>query len=109
VYEYACHVDRVVDGDTMHVSVDLGFEIEVRATIRLLGVNAPEMRTEAGKYCRIQVSHWLLDMGHALTLHTQKDRKEKYGRYLGVIYRQGDPVSLNDYMIINGLAVEYNP
>ena len=45
MYEYAAKVDRVVDGDTVDVTLDLGFSIQYQARVRLLGINTPESRT----------------------------------------------------------------
>ena len=45
MYEYAAKVERVVDGDTIDVTLDLGFSIQYQARIRLLGINTPESRT----------------------------------------------------------------
>ena len=45
MYEYACTVDRVVDGDTVDVILDLGFDILYRTRVRLYGIDTPESRT----------------------------------------------------------------
>ena len=45
MYEYACKIGRVVDGDTMDVIIDLGFSIQYKTRVRLVGINTPEKRT----------------------------------------------------------------
>ena len=45
MYEYSCTVDRVVDGDTIDVILDLGFDILYRSRVRLYGIDTPESRT----------------------------------------------------------------
>lgn len=46
MYEYRATLDRVVDGDTVYLVVDLGFHIQVRMSFRLLGIDTPEVRGE---------------------------------------------------------------
>lgn len=102
MYEYAARVLRVVDADTLHLAVDLGCEVRIHLTIRLFGVNAPEARTALGDAATAFV-RGLLPVGTVVTLRTIKDKREKFGRYLGVILL-GEMV-LNDELIQQGLAV----
>lgn len=108
MYEYAAQVVRVVDGDTLHVQVDPGLDLRINLTIRLYGVNAPEMRTDAGKAAKAWVADWLA--AHAPTggvvLITVKDKREKYGRYLGSVFGQ-DLHNLNADIVAAGHAVPY--
>lgn len=106
MYEYGCTIERVIDGDTLDIVIDLGFKISQRMRVRLYGVNTPEMNTDAGKIAKQFVADWFSsDIG--LMVHTMKDKADKYGRYLGVFYRPGDPVNLNDTLVREGYAVEY--
>jgi micrococcal nuclease len=110
MYEYRCEIDRVVDGDTLHLHVDLGLDIYTQATIRLAGINTPEMNTQAGKAARNAAIHWIDDRTappSEFTVRTVKDKKEKYGRYLGVLLRDDDPVPLNEWLVNEGHAVPY--
>lgn len=110
MYEYSCTVVRVVDGDTLHLDVDLGCDVHTLMTIRLAGLDAPEISTEAGKDARDYVEAWVASFGVApLVLRTVKDRREKYGRYLGALYGpSGTELSLNAELLANGLAVPYS-
>lgn len=105
MYEYKVDsVTKVIDGDTVRCRVDLGCDVRLDMTIRLAGINAPEISTDAGKSAREYLAS-LLDV-RSVTVMTIKDRKEKYGRYLGV-FMQGD-VNLNQKMIECGHAVAYD-
>ena len=95
---------RVVDGDTVWLDVDLGFEIRRREDFRLYGINAPELSTPEGK----AAAAWLtakLPPGQVVTVQTLKDKREKYGRYLAAIVL-GD-VNLNAALVDAGHAVPY--
>ena len=82
VYERHATVVRVVDGDTLHLNVDLGCDIEVAMTVRLSGLNAPEMSTVEGKAAKAYVEQWVEERGPRFVVRTEKDKREKYGRYL---------------------------
>lgn len=92
VYEYAAEVTRVIDGDTVDAEVSLGFHIKFKERFRLYGINAPETRTrnKKEKAAGLRASDFLskaLGMGgiqkSRIMIKTSKDRKGKYGRYLG--------------------------
>jgi len=104
MYQYKCKILKVIDGDTVDVETDLGFDIRVNMRVRLLGIDAPEMSTEAGKASRL----WLIDampVESEWTLQTVKDRKEKYGRYLGE-FRQNEDTTINKMIVEAGHAIE---
>lgn len=117
MYDYVAKLDAskrdptgVVDGDTMNVVVDLGMDIYIKTTLRVLGINAPEMSTAAGKTAKQWAINWFSTNCAAGTFHiaTTKDRTEKYGRYLAIITAPGGEIFNND--IVNaGMAVVYNP
>lgn len=85
-YHYDAVVCAVHDGDTVTVDVDLGFSIWHRGMrVRLYGINAPELNTEAGKAARVFLSG-ALPVGQKVTLQSFKDRADKFGgRWLGNI------------------------
>lgn len=93
----------------MWLDVDLGFDIKRKDTFRLYGVNAPEMSTDAGKAAKA----WLverLETVPTLIVTTEKDRREKYGRYLAKLWDgYGQGFSINDEMMAEGHAVAYTP
>jgi micrococcal nuclease len=105
-YKYNAAVVRVVDGDTIDVSIDLGFKIFSVQRIRLKGVDTPEIygRTtpeekELGKAASEYVKE-LLPVGKQIVVETSKNKKGKYGRYLAVIWVDGQ--SLNQMLIESG-------
>ena len=108
-YRYQATVERVIDGDTVVLMVDLGFSTFRRETIRLHGINAPEMRDkpagpEAKKYLQGLIE------GKQIILESIKDKQGKYGRYLGRLHvagPQGDLDDVNRMMVDLGFAVEY--
>ena len=105
MYQYKCKVLRVIDGDTVDCSVDLGFRISMEMRFRLFGINAPEMRTEAGKASRAKLLA-LMPEGSELIVNTNKDKKEKYGRYLGT-FIDSDGHDINVQMVLSGHAEVY--
>jgi micrococcal nuclease len=116
MYQYRAIVRSVTDGDTIHADVDLGFNIIMRnATIRLSGINCPEVKTPEGKVAKTYLKE-RLPAGTELLLVSHKDETEKYGRILGTIYigealKTGPVVgnSVNWEMLAKGMATEYNP
>ena len=118
MYEYKCKIDRVVDGDTVDVDIDLGFGIWLRKErVRLYGIDTPESRTrdlEEKKYGLAAKSYVqsFLPVGSMQTLRTQKDDKGKFGRILGefVVYDAVTDSSrtLNQIMIDRHYGVEYH-
>jgi micrococcal nuclease len=109
MYEYKGLVTRVVDGDTVDVSIDLGFKIYFKQRFRLLGIDAPELRrgNEESKMRGREATEWLKNriLNKAVLIQTEKDRTGKYGRYLcRIIF---EDVNINDEMVKLGHAVVY--
>ena len=106
LYIYKAYVTDVYDGDTITCIIDCGFNIGMRKTkIRLYGINTPELRgedREIGLYVRDELRKKILNK-HIL-LKTIKDKKGKYGRYLGIVYLGEE--NINDWLIENKLAVK---
>jgi micrococcal nuclease len=111
MFEYQAIVVSVHDGDTITLDVDLGFgnwmhDVKLRlygpSPTANMGLNAPELPTAEGKAARDFLAS-LLPVGSRVQLFTVKDRKEKYGRYLAVIYDQ-DGRNINNRMIDSGHA-----
>jgi micrococcal nuclease len=112
VYEYHAKVLAVVDGDTLHVLLDLGVEEGRKMTLRLYGLNAPEKSgatKDAGLAARDYVNVWLAKWAPDSTVlvRTIKDRTEKYGRYLADIYTLDGTQCLNRDLLTSGNAVSY--
>ena len=110
MYEYKAIIRRVVDGDTVDITLDLGFDILYNNRIRLLGIDTPESRTrdleekKLGLAAKERVRE-LCPVGSTVTVKTTKDGRGKFGRILGEIY-VGD-VNVNKLLIEEGHAVEY--
>jgi micrococcal nuclease len=114
MYEYFVKdVTNVVDGDTIDVVIDLGFDIMFASRVRLAGIDTPESRTKdkAEKVLGLESKEYLkkhLKDAKSVIIKTEKmDSSEKYGRILGWVYVNGDTVSLNDMMINDGYAWGY--
>jgi len=109
MYEYNAEVLRVVDGDTVDLLVDIGFNVKIKERFRLYGINAPETRTKDldEKKRGLDAKEWLIArINHQpITIKTIKDKKGKFGRYLAEIYSNGE--NLNKQMVTLGFAVEY--
>jgi len=89
MYEYAATIVEVVDGDTVHLNVDLGLDQTRFLKVRIVGINAPEKATQAGKDAKAWAQA-ILPLGSAVVIRTVKDRTEKYGRYLAAIIMAQD-------------------
>jgi len=114
MYEYYVKkVENVVDGDTIDVLIDLGFDILFASRVRLAGIDTPESRTKdiAEKALGLEAKEYLkknLKDAKSVVIKTEKmDSSEKYGRILGWVYVNGDTESLNDKMINDGYAWGY--
>lgn len=96
MYQYKAQVKSVIDADTIDVLIDLGFGVHTMQRLRLYGIDAPEMKTEAGKIAKEYVKSVLLGADAAMFVYvrTIKDRKDKYGRKLAVLYFE--PASMAD-------------
>ena len=114
MYEYYVKkVENVVDGDTIDVLIDLGFDILFASRVRLAGIDTPESRTKdlKEKALGLESKEYLkkhLKDAKSVVIKTEKmNSSEKYGRILGWVYINGDTESLNDKMINDGYAWGY--
>ena len=111
MYEYGCKVDRVVDGDTIDVVLDLGFDIMFKSRVRLYGIDTPESRTrDLDEKARGKMASAFLkeavENGSKVVIETKlKDSRGKYGRVLGNVVVDG--LNINEAMIEKFLAVAY--
>jgi micrococcal nuclease len=114
VFEYYVkQVTKVVDGDTVDVVIDLGFDISFTTRVRLAGIDAPESRTRdlAEKALGLESKKYLADRlkdAKNIVIKTEKiNSTEKFGRVLGWLYVNGEESSLNLEMIDKGYAWAY--
>lgn len=91
MYAYSMTPKAVIDGDTLDVLIDVGFETYLLKRIRLNKLNTPEKNTLAGKKAKEFVIAWFVENPGPYMIFTVKDRTEKYGRYLGDILTANGP------------------
>ena len=107
-------IHKVVDGDTIDASIDLGFDISLEKRIRLAGVDTPESRTSDAneKKYGLESKEWLkhrCENAKNILIKTElPDSTEKYGRIIGHLFINGEETSLNDQMIVEGYAWNYD-
>ena len=108
----------MVDGDTIDVTIDLGFDLYKKERVRIAGVDTPEKRTRnlEEKALGLDATNWMkknledtINGDDELTIRTElQGGVGKYGRLLGWLYVGDDNVSLNERMIEQGYAWEYD-
>ena len=111
-------IDKVVDGDTIDVTIDLGFDLYKKERVRVAGVDTPEKRTRnlEEKALGLDATAWIkdklegaVDGDDDLIIRTELDGGVgKYGRLLGWLYIGDATVSLNEKMIDEGYAWPYD-
>jgi micrococcal nuclease len=118
MYQYFAKVTNIVDGDTLDLDIDVGFNVHIYERIRLYGINTPEIHgakakieKEAGLVAKIFVENWLdANSKNAdiilQSFDSKKLSQEKYGRWLGVITSINGGISLNDALVENGHAIK---
>jgi micrococcal nuclease len=110
---YVKQVTKIVDGDTIDVVIDLGFDISFTTRVRLAGIDTPESRTRdlAEKALGLESKKYLADRlkdAKNVVIKTEKiNSTEKFGRVLGWLYVNGEESSLNVEMINKGYAWAY--
>ncbi len=114
MYEYNVKkLIAVVDGDTIDVEIDLGFDISIFKRVRLAGIDTPESRTSdkfeksLGLESKAKLKQ-MLSGATRIVIKTEKpDSSEKYGRVLGWLYIDDANISINDTLIASGYAWSY--
>ena len=114
-YIRRARIVRLVDGDTCVIDGDMGMAITVRATVRLYGINTPEVRGPekvAGHAATQHLADLLVRFRHKgewdIVVQTHKDKRGKFGRYLATLMgvdQDGHPVDINEMMVADGHAV----
>ena len=111
-------IDKVVDGDTIDVTIDLGFDLYKKERVRIAEVDTPEKRTRdlEEKALGLDATYWMKKQledtiagDEELIIRTElKGGTGKYGRLLGWLYVGEDTISLNEQMITEGYAWSYD-
>ena len=114
MFEYFCKVERVVDGDTIDVDIDLGFDIHHSARVRMMGIDTPESRTRnlAEKAMGLASKARLKELlkGKKIIIETSKEGKGKFGRVLAdviAIDKEGGEINCNQQLVEEGHARPY--
>jgi micrococcal nuclease len=103
--------NKIIDGDTVDLDIDLGFGITISQRVRLKGINTPETRTkdlvekERGLAAKVWLEEQLSREGEWI-IETYKE--DKYGRILGTLYLVGDSTTINEWMMNEGIAEPYS-
>lgn len=111
MYQYKIKkIHRIIDGDTVDVDISLGFNVTIFQRVRLKGINTAETRTKdlKEKAEGLIAKEWLekeLSKPGEWIIETTKD--DKYGRILGTLYLVGEPVTVNERMVNDGIAKPY--
>jgi len=115
MYEYkVTRLLGVIDGDTIDVQIDLGFDVSFTSRVRLNGIDTPESRTSDAKEKKygLEAKEWLkhrLESAKKIVIRTEKsDSSEKYGRILGTLVIDDESTSLNDQLVKAGYAWAYD-
>lgn len=104
LFTYKAYVERVIDGDTLYVDIDLGFKMGIYQYLRLRGINCPEIDAPEGKKAKAFVERELAKVPY-ITLTSS--RSDKYDRYLADVFyggATGDEIYLNQRLLDEGLA-----
>jgi micrococcal nuclease len=119
MYTYRCVIKKIIDGDTVDVDIDLGFDVWLRdQRLRIYNIDTPESRTSDpvekifGLAAKSRVESLLLLGGqYIITTHlsgTKTDLKEKFGRILADFKLPENQKTLSEILISEGFAVKYN-
>lgn len=112
MYTYKAKVLKIIDGDTLDLLIDIGFDIHIKERVRLYGVDCPETRTRdlKEKARGLAAKAYVKDMvkGKEVRIQTHKDGKGKFGRYLVEVWAGDNPAnSINEMLISEGHAKAY--
>ena len=115
MYEYYAELRRVVDGDTVDVTIDCGFKMHIKERVRLKGINTPECRTrdleekERGLRAKERLIEILDSWGNRMIIRTSIDKKGKFGRLLGELINPfKEEETANKMLLKDGHAVKYD-
>jgi len=107
-------INSIIDGDTIDCTIDLGFDISLDKKIRLAGIDTPESRTTntIEKKYGLEAKEWLkhhCEGAKDIIIKTElSNSTEKYGRIIGHLFINGEETSLNNQMVVEGYAWNYD-
>jgi micrococcal nuclease len=104
LHHYRATLERIVDGDTIDVLLDLGFKVFTRQRLRLLAIDTPER----GQPGYLEATHELAELlnptGRLQPLIVHTIKRDGFGRWLATVWVEGSDTSINDQMIERGHA-----
>jgi len=112
LHHYNCELKRIIDGDTVELIIDLGFNIKIETDLRLEGIDTPEVNSSNGleqeAAYRSEVFLGQLIEKEELIVRTKKN--DMYGRYIGTLFIKGqhELVNVNNFMLNHGLGRKYD-
>lgn len=111
LYHYACQLRKVIDGDTVDVAIDLGFDTLILRRVRMVGINTPEKHGETRAMGDAATAHLQLLLSQPGELRVISHEVEKFGRVLGTLILQkpdGTEIDINRQMVQDGHALAYD-
>jgi micrococcal nuclease len=109
MYHYKATLNRIIDGDTIDVNIDLGFSVKIKQRVRLYGINTPEVRTKDlnEKKKGLEATEYLRKiLPKEFIIETILNKRGKYGRVLGILWVKD--VNINEKMVNEGYAKRYD-
>ena len=114
MYTYSAKLIRVIDGDTIDLEIDLGFDLSIRQRLKLFGVNTPDSRSAdiAEKQKGLEAKQRLTELlPREFKIVTILNKRGKYGRVLGEVFVKdvngGKDINVNELMVKEGHATKY--
>jgi micrococcal nuclease len=111
MYQYKVKkINRIIDGDTVDLDIDLGFGVTLKQRVRLKDIDAAETRTlnAEEKTKGLAAKAWLeKELAREGEWIIETTKEDKYGRILGTLYLVGDPVTVNERILNEGIAYPY--
>jgi len=114
MYTYKAKLVRVINGDTLDINIDLGFDIIIKQRLKLFGIDTPDSRSKnvETKQQGLDVKQRLIGLlTKEFKVETMLNKRGKYGRILGKIYivdEKDNEVCINELLVNEGLATRYN-
>lgn len=113
MYTYKAKLVRVINGDTLDINIDLGFDIIIKQRLKLFGIDVPDSRSTnvETKQKGLDVKQRLIGLlTKEFKVETMLNKRGKYGRILGKIYivDKDNEVCINELLVNEGLATRYN-
>ena len=114
MYTYKAKLVRVINGDTLDIEIDLGFDLVTRQRLKLYGINTPDSKSPDidTKQKGLDVKNRLIEvLPKEFTVTTILNKRGKYGRILGKVYIVDDndnKVCINELLVDEGHAIRYN-